>query len=564
MLMKPCRLRLRSDMSSLTQDIFRKVVEFILPAKTGRWGSKHSIHEVDVCINRLQDSDGEAAGMCDLQISAYGPGVVSLRSEDLIECCPDLLSLRCEGRCPSSEVTAGSPISCVLKTQSCCLSSIIETEGGIPEVTVKSTPSSTEIVRPEFTVSLQCHGPASQLRVVMEQLQPLVYKYKIVHPMVVFQLLSCFEDSAKQFELRLERKPYITVSSHINVIVDVSFFLGAGRLPLPSCHRVVKPVSGGSFTFPFPSLCFGDSRPLLRCTAVGLLIPPGGPTDGVSPANWSQLWFSVYGPGSIPLAHPSTGSLEGILNLQHLVSWEDLGLALANEEAGQETGPKMPPIRDAIPDARLTLTSQTTSLPPLIVIMVFFKENSIGGTTSVQQKKDLLRRVRQEFPHIWAQQFGRIRGIVGDTLASLLGNPPARRDRKTVMEKAISLSSSALCSIITHSTNDNLRQHCLKHIQATNTKELGEKLVEKLTIIGMGPLGTPIAGVSQCGHGSQPQFPPKAHDEDETISALDAGNLDGVPEQLSPWQTTPDSAKMETLSGELGSDWFESLMEHDD
>ncbi|XP_071504978.1 uncharacterized protein [Diadema antillarum] len=353
-------------------------------------------------------------------------------------------------------------------------------------------------------------------------------------------------------------------------------------------------------------------------------------------------YFSVYGPGSIPLAHPSTGSLEGILNLQHLVSWEDLGLALANEEAGEETGPKMPPIRDAIPDARLTLSSQTTSLPPLIVIMVFLKENSKGGTTSVQQKKDLLRRVRQEFPHIWAQQFGRIRGIVGDTLASLLGNPPARRylvfiifdQRKMVMEKAISLSSSALCNIITHSTNDSLRQHCLQHMQATNTKELGEKLVEKLTMIGMGPLGTPIAGVSQCGHGSQPQFPPKAHDEDETMSALDAGNLGGVPEQLSPRQTTPASAKMEssssslssvpstfvslpskfescqssrrhgnskvrgglsevsssrgsqregreetgkcqvreddlrmiqeTLSGELGSDWFESLMEHDD
>ncbi|XP_071509791.1 uncharacterized protein [Diadema antillarum] len=212
-------------MSPVSVTAILEVVEFILPTKTGRWGSQHSIDEVDVCINRLQDSDGEAAGTCELRISAYGPGVVSLRSEDLIECCPGLLSLRCEGKCPGSEVAASSPISCVLKTQSYCLSSIIETKGGIPEVTVKSTPSSTETVRPEITVSLQCHGPASKLRMIMEQLQPLVYKYKIVHPMVVFQLLSCFEDSAKQFELRLERKPYITVSSHINVSMDVSFFL---------------------------------------------------------------------------------------------------------------------------------------------------------------------------------------------------------------------------------------------------------------------------------------------------------------------------------------------------
>lgn len=540
-----------------------EVLEYLLTVRAAhRCRALPDIDHLEVKMGGLQDEARQCL-TSSVIFSAQGIWTTDVSCKDVTESCPSLATLFPENRrTPRDEVDGGLiSIRYVAVNQSKEESFIaMVTDDGCLKFTQEAKAPVAGNTEPRVCLTFECTDMSSQLRKCSTDVRNFMYKYKLVHPSMAFGFSSSFDDCAdlifgQDFDS-------IKISKGIKMITDINYFLKPDRVASAPCHHRIVPVSEGSFAFlcPPPSLGATESPPLLslRCVAVAALIPPPGPPLGASQARpcscccCTHLWLSVYGPGSFPLGHPAWDSLETQLNPQHLANWQDFGLTLANDDPGAEPDVHKQPIRDDFtPDLRASFSGagMPGKTPCLIHLMLFFKENFKGsGRTSVQVRQDLLDRVRRQFPHICSQQLTQIRQIVHDTLARLLGPPqPARKDRRTVMKSAIPACVSALCNIISRSTNDGFRNRCLNAMQVSNKRELSERLTEQLKAISDNPYGQHCISNQQSVLARQHQFPDGVDDEDGGRRASDGTNLGAISAQLAPLHqpTTQDMVGQE-------------------
>nr|XP_054757959.1 uncharacterized protein LOC129264120 [Lytechinus pictus] len=247
--------------------------------------------------------------------------------------------------------------------------------------------------------------------------------------------------------------------------------------------------------------------------------------------------------------------METWLNLKRLVKWKELGLApAAGGEMGAGPGSPSPPTRDCFKvDLQTTFYGCTNTSEPLHIIhlILLFKENFKGSTMTVQDRLDLLNRVRQEFPHICTQQLSRIQKIIHDTLAKLLGSSrPARKDREAIMKSAVPSIKSSLHKIISHSANDTFRRRCFDALQADTCMELTDQLSDHLNVLCERPNSQHRNFHSQSAVGSQGQFPCEGDDEDGGKVPSDDFNL--ASSSSSCWM--PQEIAQETVLTEENED----------
>eukprot|EP00057_Strongylocentrotus_purpuratus_P014504 XP_011668978.1 PREDICTED: uncharacterized protein LOC763563 [Strongylocentrotus purpuratus] len=383
----------------------------------------------------------------------------------------------------------------------------------------------------EVTITLECSSTVMELSRCAMDVRNFLFKFKLVHPSISVGLSST-SDELLLYNFGEEQLESASVCHGINMITDPRYFIISDGVEGAPCHHL-SPVSEGSFVFLSPSLSTSESPLSLRCVAVATLVPPpsrpSAPLLQAQAVTPSQLWLSVYGPGSFPLAHPAWSPMETQLNLKHLVKWEDLGLALAGGELEAGPGSLNLPIRDCFkPDLQAFFCGCTKPCEPshIIHLMLFLKENFKGCAMTAPNRLALLNRVRQEFPRICAQQLSRIQKIIHDTLAKLLGSSrPARKDRAAIMKSAVPSIKSSLHKIISHSTNDAFRRRCLDSVQASNCLDLTDRLSRHLNALCERPPGHQGNDHSQSAVDSQRQFPCEGDDEDGGRVPSDDSNL---------------------------------------